>query len=238
LSKLALAIRHEEIAHLGNLEPVLREHGYEIRYLDAATDSFDTAALDGAALDGADLVIVLGGDMGVYETDAHPFIPSELAFLRTRLDAQLPTLGVCLGAQMIAGALGASVHKGPTVEIGFRAVEPTDVGANSPLRHFAGVPVVQWHGDTFELPDGATLLASSEQYANEAYSIGGHVLAVQFHPELRDSMYDEWIEDGSKELEERGIPHESLREQRDRYAPAAEAASAAMLDEWLTSLER
>jgi GMP synthase (glutamine-hydrolysing) len=225
---LAVAIRHEEIAHLGNLEPVLREFGYEIRYLDAATDSFDGVA--------ADLVIVLGGDMGVYETEQHPYIPAELAFLEQRLGQRQPTLGVCLGAQMMAGALGADVFKGPSVEIGFRTVEPTDAGRHSPIRHFAGVPVVQWHGDTFELPSGATRLAESAQYANEAYSIGEYALAVQFHPELHGEMYDEWIADGTASLDELGIAHDSLRDERDRYAAGMEAASTAMLREWLTSL--
>ena len=226
---VAIAIRHEEIAHLGNLEPVLRAHGYDIRYLDAATDSFDNVT--------ADLVIVLGGDMGVYETDAHPYIPTEIAFLRSRLASAGPTLGICLGAQMMAASLGSSVYKGETVEIGFRTVEPTDAGVRSPVRHFAGVPVVQWHGDTFELPAGATRLAGSSSYANEAYSLGDFALAVQFHPELTGSMYDEWIADGERELAELDIDHESLRQQRDEHATRAEAASAAMLDEWLTALE-
>jgi len=227
---LAVAIRHEEIAHLGNLEPVLREFGYEIRYLDAAVDSFENVE--------ADLVIVLGGDMGVYETEEHPFIPHELAFLERRLGERQPTLGVCLGAQMMAGALGASVFKGPSVEIGFREVEPTDAGKVSPVRHFAGVPVVQWHGDTFELPSGATRLAGSAQYANEAYAIGDYALAVQFHPELRGEMYDEWIADGSKELDSLGIEHEDLRAQRDKHAAGMEAAASAMLREWLEGLAK
>lgn len=225
---LAVAIRHEEIAHLGNLEPVLREFGYEIRYLDATVDPFDDIE--------ADLVIVLGGDIGVYETERHAFIPHELAFLERRLGQRQPTLGVCLGAQMMAGALGASVFKGSSIEIGFRDVGLTDAGVHSPLRHFAGVPVVQWHGDTFELPSGATRLAESAQYANEAYSIGEYALAVQFHPELQGDMYDEWIADGGRELDSLGIEHESLRTQRDKYAAAAEAASAAMLREWLEGL--
>jgi len=225
---LAVAIRHQQIAHLGNLEPVLREFGYEIRYLDATTDSFDDIE--------PDLVVVLGGDMGVYEVEEHPFIPHELAFLERRLSLRQPTLGVCLGAQMMAAALGASVFKGPSVEIGFREVEPTDAGKVSPVRHFAGVPVVQWHGDTFELPSGATRLAGSARYVNEAYALGDYGLAVQFHPEMRGEMYDEWIADGSKELDSLGIAHESLRAQRDAHAAAMEAASSAMLREWLGSL--
>ena len=104
------------------------------------------------------------------------------------------------------------------------------------MRHFAGVPVVQWHGDTFELPSGATRLAGSAQYVNEAYALGDYGLAVQFHPEMRGEMYDEWIADGSKELDSLGIAHESLRAQRDAHAAAMEAASSAMLREWLGSL--
>jgi GMP synthase (glutamine-hydrolysing) len=176
--------------------------------------------------------------MGVYETDTHSFIPAELAFLERRLGQRQPTLGVCLGAQMMAGALGASVFKGDSVEIGFRDVEPTDAGMHSPVRHFAGVPVVQWHGDTFELPSGATRLAGSAQYANEAYAIADYALAVQFHPELQGDMYDEWIAEGSKELDERGIEHEDLRAQRDKHAAAMEAAASAMLREWLEGLRR
>jgi len=205
---------------------VLLAHGYDIRYLDAATDSFDAAD--------ADLVIVLGGDMGVNDTDAHPYLTGELAFLSDRLASARPTLGVCLGAQLMAAALGSPVFRGPTMEIGFRAVEPTDAGAASPVRHFANVPVMQWHRDTFDLPVGATRLAGSASYANEAYSVGDFALAVQFHPELTGGMYEEWIEDGAGDPD---LDAAGVRAQRDEYAAAAEAASAAMLDEWLTALE-
>jgi GMP synthase (glutamine-hydrolysing) len=224
-TRIALAIRHEAIAHLGNLEPVLRAHGYDIRYLDAGTDDFDVPD--------ADLVIVLGGDMGVNDTDAYPHLHDEVAFLRDRLASAQPTLGVCLGAQLMAVALGSRVYQGPTMEIGFRSVEPTDAGADSPVRHFANVPVVQWHRDTFELPADATRLAGSASYANEAYSVGTFALAVQFHPELTGGMYEEWIADGEGDP---NLDAGAMRAQRDAHAPAAEAASAAMLDEWLTSL--
>ena len=216
------------MAHLGNLEPVLRDHGYRVQYIDAATDPFDAVP--------ADLVVVLGGDMGVYERAEHPFLVDELAFLRARLRAAKPTFGICLGAQLMAAALGSRVYQGPTVEIGFRRLMPTADGIDSPLRHFVGVPVMQWHGDTFDLPHGSTRLASSEQYPTEAFRLGRFALAVQFHAELEYDMYDEWIEDGAAELERLGIPHELIRSERDRYADAATAASQAMLADWLRHL--
>ena len=225
---VALVIRHLDIAHLGSFEPVLTAHGYDIRYLDAAD-------IAGAPEDAA-LVVVLGGDMGVYEKDDHPFIDDELAFLARRLEAEKPTLGVCLGAQMMAEALGGRASKGKSVVIGFREVNLTEAGLDSPLRHIAGVPVMQWHGDSFRLPAGATRLASSAEYSNEAFRMGDFALAVQFHPELTGSMYEEWIADGAKEIEAHGVTADELIAQRDRHGADMERAAAAMLGEWLETL--
>jgi GMP synthase (glutamine-hydrolysing) len=225
----ALVLRHLEIAHLGNLEPVLRDHGYDIRYLDVTTD-------DPREQPEADLVVVLGGDMGVYEKVAHPFLERELVFLGERLAAERATLGICLGAQLIAEALGESVRRGKTVEIGFREVTPTEAGLDSPLRHVAGVPMMQWHGDTFGLPSGAVRLASSVAYSNEAFALGDYTLAVQFHPELTAEMYDTWILDGEGELEALGIEPNALRKDALANGPAMEAASVAMFSEWLEAL--
>jgi GMP synthase (glutamine-hydrolysing) len=227
MARVALVIRHLPIAHLGNLEPVLLANDYEVRYVDVTSEQLPAEAA------AAPLVVVLGGDMGVYEKDAHPFIERELAFLERRLDSELATLGICLGAQMMAEALGETVRRGKTVEIGFREVRPTDAGLDSPLRHVAGVPMMQWHGDTFGLPSGATRLASSAEYSNEAWSLGDHALALQFHPELTGAMYEEWIVDGLPELEHHGIDPDDLRAQAARHGAAMERASIAMFGEWL-----
>ena len=226
--RVALVIRHLDIAHLGSFEPVLESRGYGIRWVDAK--SIATAA------DDADLVVVLGGDMGVYEKDEHPYLVDELAFLERRLGEEKPTLGVCLGAQLMAEALGGTARKGKTVEIGFRTVTPTDAGFDSPLRHVAGVPMMQWHGDSFSLPAGATRLASSNEYSNEAFRLGDYALAVQFHPELTGTMYEEWIEDGAAQLAAQGIDPDDLLAERDRYGADMERAASAMLDEWLAGL--
>ena len=227
----AVVLQHDPTIHLGNIRPVLEEHGYEVRIVDVTTEDLD--AMDPAA---ADLVVVLGGEMGAYETDAYPFLAAEQRLLRARLDAERPTLGVCLGAQLMAGALGERVYKGDTTAIGYRIVEPTAAGAGSPLRHFTGVPVVQWHGDTFELPAAATLLATSSDYSNEAFAIGRHALAVQFHPEVTDEMHERWLTDGYNELDEHAIDPDALRRDRERHSARMQEASRAALSEWLGGL--
>ena len=225
----ALVLQHIDIAHLGNLEKVLIDHGYDVRYLDAT-------AVAPKDLPEPDLLVVLGGNMGVYEKDAHPFLVGELSYLRDRLAAKRPILGICLGAQLIAEALGETVRRGTTIEIGFREVTPTEAGLDSPLRHVVGVPMMQWHGDTFGLPKGAIRLASSGAYSNEAFALGIHVLAVQFHPELTADMYENWIVDGLDELEVLEIEADDLRRDALANGPAMQAASIAMFSEWLEAL--
>jgi GMP synthase (glutamine-hydrolysing) len=229
----ALVLQHDSTIQLGNLEPVLREHGYELRIVDATAE--DLGGIDPTE---ADLLVVLGGEMGAYETDAYPFLLSERALVRARLDAERPTLGVCLGAQVMAGALGERVYKGDTTQIGFRTVETTDAGATSPLRHFAGVPVAQWHGDTFDLPERATRLATSGDYNNEAFAIDRWALAVQFHPEVTDEMHERWLADGSAALAEQNLDAEALRDERARYSAAMQDASRRAFSEWLDALHR
>ena len=231
MTRTAVVLQHDPSIHLGNIEPVLREHGYDLRIVDVTTE--DVTAIDP---DAADLVVVLGGEMGAYQTDEFPYLKAERDFLRERLDAERPTLGVCLGAQLMAGALGERVYKGDSMQIGFRRVEPTEAGAASPIRHFGGVPVVEWHGDTFELPERATLLASSSDYSNEAFAIGDFALAVQFHPEVTDEMHEQWVAEGYNELDEHALDPDALREDRAAYSSGMQEASRRAFSEWLSQL--
>ncbi len=130
-----------------------------------------------------DLLVVLGGPVGVYQTEAYPFLADELRLLETRLKASRPTLGLCLGSQLIAAAMGAKVAPAGHSEVGFSKLTLNDAGQASPLRHLEGVEVLHWHGDTFALPEGATLLASTELCRHQAFALGPNILALQFHPE-------------------------------------------------------
>lgn len=233
MTKRALVLQHDPTISLGNLEPVLREHGYDIVIVDATTP-----ALDQYDPVDADLVVILGNEDGVYEKEQKLYIAAEEKWLQFRLAAERPTLGVCFGAQIMASALGGEVYKGDSTQVGYRSVEPTSSGESSPVSCFAGIPVVQWHGDTFTLPPGTTRLAGSADYENEAFGVGDWALAVQFHPEVTDELFAHWIDDGRSTIDALGLDPDELRAQHEQRNAAMTEASAQMLSRFLTGLER
>jgi GMP synthase (glutamine-hydrolysing) len=230
--RTALILRHDSAIGLGNLGPVLEEHGYDLVTVDAP--HADVAALDALA---PDVVVVLGGDEGAYETDTYPYLADEIALLRERIAAEAPIFGVCLGAQLLAAALDAPVYQGPRKEVGWLGVDVTEVGASSPVRHARGIRFVQWHGDTFDLPEGVERLASSPAYENQAFARGDWLLAVQFHPEVTSEIHEDWLREWGDELPEYGLTVEQLRAERASCGPLAEAASRSILAEYLERLE-
>lgn len=141
---------------------------------------------DAPPLASVDLLVVLGGPMNVYETERFPWLAAEKRFLRGAIAAGRPVLGICLGSQLVADALGAAVRRNGEMEIGWHPVEKTAEGAASPFLAGweDGAPHFHWHGDTFDLPDGAVHLARSAACANQAFSWGDRVVALQFHPEM------------------------------------------------------
>lgn len=231
ITRRAVILQHHPEVTLGNLEPVLRGHGYDIRIVDATRD--DVSAIDPAE---ADLLIVLGGHQGAYETELHPHIAKELTLIRARIDAELPIFGVCLGAQLMAASLGERVYKGERPDISYRSIEPTEAGLASAIRHVVGVPMLEWHGDTFDLPNRVTRLAGSAAYSNEAFAIGNYALAVQFHPEVTDEMHQQWTDDTRRLLDDEGIDLDDWHRLRERHNPAMQEASRAMFGEWLEGL--
>lgn len=232
-SRSALVIQHDPHIHLGNLEPLLLGRGYRVSVVDATVA--DVSALDAKE---PDLVIVLGGHEAAYELDRYPYLRNELRFIRARIDAKQPLLGICLGAQLMAGALGARNYRGQRPDYGYRELRLTPAGERSALRHTLGVPMLQWHGDHFDLPEGARLLASSDAYPNEAYAIGDFALGVQFHPEVTDAMHDDWTNDTRSALAREGITVEHWRALRDRHNDAMQRVSGAMFTEWLADVEQ
>ena len=139
-------------------------------------------------------VVIMGGAMGVHDTDRHPWLAPERAWIADTVGAGVPVLGICLGAQLLAAALGAEVTTGPAPEIGIGEVELTAEGRADPVLggNGARLPAVHWHGDTFAIPDGAVHLASSDRYVHQAFRYGHAVYGLQFHLELDDAMAEAW----------------------------------------------
>jgi GMP synthase (glutamine-hydrolysing) len=228
--KTALIIRHVPREGVAGFRAPIEAAGYAIDRVDV--DDQDFHALD---LVSPDLVVMMGGPMGVYEREVHPWITCQLKLLSRRLAADRPTLGVCFGAQMIAAALGAEVYAGPVKEIGFAPVAIHDPA--SPLRHLAEVPVLHWHGDTFTLPAGTELLASSDLYQHQAFRRGHNVLALQFHAEMgEDERFEDWLAQDMDYLTAAGQCPDALRAAHAAHGPGAVAAGRAMIAEWLEGL--
>lgn len=233
MPRTALIIRHVPYEGVAGFRAPIEAAGYEVDRIDVTDPAF--ASLD---LRQPDLLIMMGGPMGVYEVEHHPWIACQLRRLKLRLDADRPTLGVCFGAQMMAAALGSHVFAGPVKEVGFHPVAVHDHAMDSPLRHLVGVPVLHWHGDTFTHPDGVEMIASSHVYDHQAFRRGSNLLALQFHAEMgEDERFNAWIEQGPEAVAAAGGDEAAFRAAHDELGPAAVAAGRAMIAEWLTSLD-
>ena len=186
----------QHVAHeiLGNLDPLLRAAGFRIRYVNFGRQP--EAQPDISRYHG---LIVLGGPMNCDQHDRHPHLETETRLIRDAIDAGKPVLGICLGAQLIARALGAAVMRNPTKEIGWYELNPTEAGKQDPLfSHFEQTQMIfQWHGDTFDIPRDAVHLASSPDCTNQAFRYGDNVYGLQFHLEVDEPMILRWLHNPS-----------------------------------------
>jgi GMP synthase (glutamine-hydrolysing) len=228
----ALVVHHVAHEGLAAFAGPLAERGYAVEHVHAGNGDF--AAVD---LLEPDLLVLLGGPMGVYERAAYPWIDGELARIALRIAAGGPTLGICLGAQLIAAALGAEVKPGPVREVGFAPVALTAAGRRSPLAALDGVPVLHWHGDGFAVPEGATLLAETAHFP-QAFALGDTVLALQCHPEMGppDDGIDRWLAEDADYVTGAGTSEAAIRADHAALGGAAARAGQAMLRGWLAGL--
>lgn len=229
LPKTIYAIQHLSFEDLGSLEDVFYQLGFRIRYFEAGIDDLSKA------LQYEGLTIILGGPIGVYETEDYPFLQQEIDLLKVRLENHLPTLGICLGAQLIARALGARVYAGHAKEIGWSTLD-IRYATNNILAPLANVPVLHWHGDTFDLPHDATLLASSNMYSNQAFQVGSNILALQFHIEVSSDSLEKWLIGHTCELRKAEINISNLRRDNTQYADHLAAVADEIIQNFMKQI--
>ena len=233
-NKVVNVIRHLAFEDLASFTSILQVHGYQINYIEAGYD--DLSQIDALS---DNLLIILGGPISVNDAAMFPFIETEIEILKQRLKADKPTLGICLGAQLIASALGANVYQGEEKEIGWYDLSLTVAGQQSALRYLGSThcSMLHWHGETFDLPESAVLLASSGKYTNQAFSVGKRVLALQFHPEISQRVMEKWfIGHISEIMQTEGVSVKQLRDDTHQYANQLEVQGELFFNSWFNEV--
>lgn len=234
--KKVIVIRHVPFEDLGYFGPKLNSLGYSISYLDAGKD--DLSLVD--SLD-PDLLVICGGPISVNEEELYPFLHDEFRVVAKRIYEEKPILGICLGAQIIAKVLGSRVYSSGTKEIGWFPIFLTEEGKNSPLHylHHDHTYVFHWHGETFDLPLQATLLASTPICKNQAFAIGTHTLALQFHPEVIPLHLEQWYIGHTCELSHtKQISLDQLRKEAKLWGSKMQKQGEQFLQEWIHNFNR
>jgi GMP synthase-like glutamine amidotransferase len=224
--------QHVPFEGLGKIEPWLRARGHQL-----GATRFFAGELPGPAAAACDWLVVMGGPMNIYQYRDHPWLRAEKQAIRTRLESGARVLGVCLGAQLIADVLGAKIYQNAEREIGWLPVRAAPVGGGAPPAFPDGDSLVfHWHGDTFDLPAGATRLASSEGCANQAFSVGARVLGLQFHLEMGAEEVARICENCAAEL----VPGRYVQNAEEILAqtPSAEKRAEQLLHRLLERMEQ
>ena len=232
-------LQHVPFEGLGCIEPWLQRAGYEV----TATRFYDSEELPPPAE--VDLVVAMGGPMSVNDEQQYPWLAAEKRFIRAAVELQRPVLGVCLGAQLIASACGAAVYPNKVKEIGWLPIQGVapeaggdggdgggDVGTEQPatFRFPPFQEVFHWHGDTFDLPEGAVRLARSNGALNQAFQLGGSVIGMQFHLDTTPDGARALVENCRAEL----VP--SMYVQSEEGILAAEPAKYRALNGWMDKI--
>jgi GMP synthase (glutamine-hydrolysing) len=230
---MVVVLQHVACETLGIIADVLGERRIESRYVRAFAGESVPPTMDGATG-----LIVMGGPMGVYETDRFPFLADEIRLIQHAIDAGKPVLGVCLGSQLIAAALGARVYPGPQKEIGWYEVTLSDTGTTDPL--FAGAPRTftgfVWHGDVFDLPTEAVSLASTALTECQAFRYGTNVYGILFHMEVTETVIDGMLTTFTDELPSARIDGAPIRRAVAAHLPPLQRIGARVFGRWASLL--
>jgi GMP synthase (glutamine-hydrolysing) len=186
-----LVFQHVAAEPLGTLDPLIRRRGHRVKFV-----NFERQPEAKPRIDRYKGLIVLGGPMNVEDRDRRPHLQTEIDVIREALAQNKPVLGICLGAQLLAHALGGEVWRNPVSEIGWYDLATTEAGRNDPVFVPLGeaAPVFQWHGYTFSIPAGAAHLASTATCANQAFRHGENAYGFQFHLEMDKPLIERWLD--------------------------------------------
>ena len=222
--KRCTVLNHVAFEDLDLFAPILQRRGFAVNVVDVPRH--------GVPQDDAELWVVLGGPLGVYDGALFPFIDPEIAAIKQRLHRNAATLGICLGAQMMAVALGGTVAPNARgKELGWSPL--TITAPASPVRHLQGLPVLHWHGDAIDPPPGAAVLAHTAITPCQAFQHGRHALGLQFHPEVTADGLERWLVGNLGELTAHGVHIPTLRAENHRNAGPLRPAVTALTEQWL-----
>lgn len=233
-----LVFQHVPYEPLGTLDPLLKDAGFRIRYV-----NFGREPEMRPSLDGYEALIILGGPMNSDQIDTYPNLMTEVEIIKEAVERDMSVLGICLGAQLLARALGGTVSRNAVREIGWYDVEMTEAGLEDPvLSSFAPKQeVFQWHEDGIALPSGAELLAGSPASPVQAFRYGEHAYGFQFHLEVNRPLIDRWLSvpahQQSLQEEQGTVSPAEIREQADTSIGPLEELSRETFSRWIDRFE-
>ncbi len=228
-----LVLQHVGIETPGTIGKVLSERGIKLKTISSYRGEKVPARLDASAL------LLMGGPMGVYEDDKHPYLKAERRLIESALKQKKPVLGVCLGSQLLASVLGATVKKGKQKEIGWYPVHLSPAASKDFL--WAGAPKtfmgLHWHGDIFNLPPKSTALASSDLTRYQAYRFGDNAYGFLFHMEVTPPMLRNWTRDFSGELRQESLSGRKILDAAKTHQPFLQALGSVIFDRWAEKIQ-
>ncbi len=227
-------LQHHPVENLGAIAAALESSALAWQYV--RSDRGQPVPRD---MKGAGGLVIMGGPMGVYEQDRYPFLRDEIRLIESALKDGKPILGVCLGSQLLAAALGAKVGRGASKEIGWYPVELRPPARDDRL--FGGVPesftALHWHGDIFDLPSGAVALASSAKTSLQAFRYGRNAYGLLFHIEATDANVGGMVREFGAEIEEAGVNGAAIVAEAGQRIAALSEIAATVFGRWAAPIQ-